>query len=103
MYRDTSKTGDKPEYAFYLYEGEIKYGEPFGFGRIITPEYSFVGYNSGGRVTDYGTGIYFEKFKFVNSGFYLFGQKFNDPPKVENTTFKTFTNVIANPDGVKTK
>ena len=71
-YHDFSQNKDKPAYMRYIWEGQIRNGEPYGFNRVIDilGSYSFVGYLNDMHAVQNGTGMYFNDLKLEYSGWY---------------------------------
>ena len=80
VYKDGTGSGETPEYAFAIWEGQIENGVPAGFARCITPEHAFVGYMNGRSRAHFGYGLYFKDKELKHNGFYVNGTKIVSAP-----------------------
>lgn len=90
FYREKNGDGSEPEYAYYIWEGQVENGIPKGFVRYIQPTRSFVGYLENLGYTQKGTGLYFENQELQPSGMFAEGARYRRVGPEEEKTFKEF-------------
>jgi len=93
FYREKNGDGSVPEYAYYIWEGQLERGLPKGFTRYIQPTRSFIGYLENLGYTQKGTALYFKDFELKQSAVYNEGTRFRreEPDETNKKDFTVFS------------
>ena len=88
--KDKNILASPPKTILKIYEGQMSKGAPSGFGRLILPDFSFVGYLRDWTTTKQGTGIYHKNLMIKYQGIYQAETKFLTTAPQIDTDFPWF-------------